>query len=234
MPNKIAPKDTGKKIATLAPADISAGAVQEVNALHKKFIASMKKSAMIAFEIGQRLYTIRRNSDASLPWMQYVKENFDFSYNTANNYIRTFEFFKEDPSLLEDKAKTEAYALAGLAGVKAEKDDGEKHARVKYAGDEPPDFDYDIEALFAEPCLSKAKLKNYRIESFHETNRLWLVSKNGGHIPIVQLYTTPPQGLPEIEQKELLKNVQIAIEKYYERIEQYEKKGIIAGTQGDD
>jgi hypothetical protein len=234
LKKKIAPNDPETGLAKGAPADLSAGAVREVNALHKKFIASMKKSAMIAFEIGQLLYTIRRNADASLPWIQFVKENFDFSYNTANNYIRTFEFFKEDPKLLEDKGKTEAYALAGLAGVKAEKDGEEKPSRIKFAGDEQPEFDYDIEALFAEPCISRAKLKNYRVESFHETNRLWLISKSGAHIPVVQLYTTPPQGLPDIEQKELLKNVQIAIEKYYERIEQYEEKGIVAGVKGDE
>jgi Protein of unknown function (DUF3102). len=232
MAKVIAPEDTGTELATTT--DISSGAVNEVNELHKKFIATMKKSAMIAFEIGQRLYAIRHNADASLPWIQFVKENFDFSYNTANNYIKTFEFFQKDPSLLDDKTKTEAYALAGLTGVRAEKEADGKTGRVKFAGDDQPDLDYDIEELFATPCLSRAKLKNYRIEAFHQANRLWLVSKAGNPIPIIQLYATPPQGLPENEQQELLRNVQIAFEKYYERIERYEEKGIIASSRSGD
>lgn len=208
--------------------DISARAIEEINGLYHKFIFSMKKTAGIAFEIGKRLSYIRENMDVTIPWQAFIRDNFDFSYNTANSYIRTFEFFKEDPAMLKDKNKSEAYALAGITSLKPEKETKEAEAiKVKYAGDDQLDLDYDIEALFNAPCISKAKLKNYRVESFHQSNRLWLINRDGGHIPVAQLYTSPPQGMPEIEQKELLKNVQIALEKYYERVEKYEEKGII-------
>ena len=121
-------------------------------------------------------------------------------------------------------SKTEAYIESGVKGLIAEKKENIQGRLETETLQE--EIDFDIEQIFKMPCVSKAKLENYRIETIGKNGRIWMIDRSGMSMPVAQLYATPPQGFPETEYNELFRNVQIALELYFEKIEKYEKMGI--------
>ncbi|MGF7110515.1 hypothetical protein [Treponema pedis] len=197
--------------------------VEQIYKEHNLFLAAMTKAAHSAFVIGSLLLKLREK-DPAMHWKDIVKDLFPFSEHTANNYLRVYLTFKDNPQALENLSKTEAYMQSGVKCLCAPKDKPIP-GRLQTATDEE-ELAFDIEQLFKTPCVSKVKLENYRIETVGKSGRIWMIDRSGVSMPVAQLYATPPQGFPETEHKELFRNVQIALELYFEKIEKYEKMGI--------
>ena len=189
--------------------------IQTIHKEHALFLKTMREAAERAFKIGKLLVEIREKDPAS-PWGQTVKDLFPFSITTANNYLKVYFKFRDNPEALEGMSKTEAYIESGVKGLIAEKKENIQGRLETETLQE--EIDFDIEQIFKMPCVSKAKLENYRIETIGKNGRM--------SMPVAQLYATPPQGFPETEYNELFRNVQIALELYFEKIEKYEKMGI--------
>lgn len=183
----------------------------------------IKGAALQAFEIGGCLKALRER-DPARTWNSLVEDVFPFSVKTANNYLKVYFKFRDNPEALEGKSKTEAYIESGVKGLIAEKKEAIP-GRLE-AATLQEEIDFDIEQIFKMPCVSKAKLENYRIETIGKNGRIWMIDRSGMSMPVAQLYATPPQGFPETEYNELFRNVQIALELYFEKIERYEKMGI--------
>lgn len=197
--------------------------IQKVRIGHAAFLKAMKQAAEKAFEIGSLLFTLREK-DPAMSWKNIIADMFPFSVGTANKYLKVYIHFKDKPSLLENLSMTEAYGQSGLKCL-TEPETKPVQGRLE-AETAQQELEFDIEEIFKMPCVSKAKLQNYRIEAVGKSGRLWMIDRSGTSMPVAQLYATPPQGFPETEQKELLRNVQIALELYFEKIEKYEKAGI--------
>nr|WP_314782208.1 hypothetical protein [uncultured Treponema sp.] len=200
--------------------------VEIIQTIHKGHVILLKtlgSAAWQAFKIGKLLVVIREKDPAS-PWGQTVKDLFPFSITTANNYLKVYFKFRDNPEALEGMSKTEAYIESGVKGLIAEKKENIQ-GRLETATLQE-EIDFDIEQIFKMPCVSKAKLENYRIETIGKNGRIWMIDRSGMSMPVAQLYATPPQGFPETEYNELFRNVQIALELYFEKIEKYEKMGI--------
>lgn len=197
--------------------------IQTIHKEHALFLKNMREAAERAFKIGKLLVEIREKDPAS-PWGQTVKDLFPFSITTANNYLKVYFKFRDNPEALEGMSKTEAYIESGVKGLIAEKKETIPGRLETETLQE--EIDFDIEQIFKMPCVSKAKLENYRIETIGKNGRIWMIDRSGMSMPVAQLYATPPQGFPETEYNELFRNVQIALELYFEKIEKYEKMGI--------
>ncbi|MEL5719394.1 hypothetical protein [Treponema pedis] len=197
--------------------------IKKIHTKHRAFIKAMQTGAREAFEIGQLLFELRQK-DPAMHWKDIVKDLFPFSEHTANKFLRVYLTFKDNPKVLENLSKTEAYIQSGVKCLCAPKDKPIP-GRLQTATDEE-ELAFDIEQIFKTPCVSKVKLENYRIETVGKSGRIWMIDRSGVSMPVAQLYATPPQGFPEAEHKELFRNVQIALELYFEKIEKYEKMGI--------
>ena len=197
--------------------------IQTIHKGHDSLLKTLGSAAWQAFKIGKLLVVIREKDPAS-PWGQTVKDLFPFSITTANNYLKVYFKFRDNPKALEGMSKTEAYIESGVKGLIAEKKETIP-GRLETATLQE-EIDFDIEQIFKMPCVSKAKLENYRIETIGKNGRIWMIDRSGMSMPVAQLYATPPQGFPETEYNELFRNVQIALELYFEKIEKYEKMGI--------
>ena len=183
----------------------------------------LKGAALQAFEIGGSLKALRER-DPARTWKNLIEDVFPFTVKTANNYLRVYFKFRDTPEALEGMSKTEAYIGSGVKGLIAERKETIP-GRLETATLQE-EIDFDIEQIFKMPCVSKAKLENYRIETIGKNGRIWMIDRSGMSMPVAQLYATPPQGFPETEYNELFRNVQIALELYFEKIEKYEKMGI--------
>ncbi len=199
--------------------------IEEINKLHYKMFLTLKKGALIAFKMGELLFHIKHFRDQSIPWPEFVSSHFSFSIHSARNYMRMHEVFEGREKELIGLTQTDAYILGGIKKILPPEKDKPEIERSECTLEE--ELAYDIESIFAQRPVSKCKLKNYRIEPMGDKKRLWLFDRNGRSIPVAQLYTTEPQGMPESERKELLRNVQIALENFYSRIEEYEARGIV-------
>ena len=197
--------------------------IQTIHKGHVSLLKTLGSAAWQAFKIGKLLVVIREKDPAS-PWGQTVKDLFPFSITTANNYLKVYFKFRDNPEALEGMSKTEAYIESGVKGLIAEKKENIQGRLETETLQE--EIDFDIEQIFKMPCVSKAKLENYRIETIGKNGRIWMIDRSGMSMPVAQLYATPPQGFPETEYNELFRNVQIALELYFEKIEKYEKMGI--------
>ena len=197
--------------------------IQTIHNGHVSLLKTLGSAAWQAFKIGKLLVVIREKDPAS-PWGQTVKDLFPFSITTANNYLKVYFKFRDNPEALEGMSKTEAYIESGVKGLIAEKKENIQGRLETETLQE--EIDFDIEQIFKMPCVSKAKLENYRIETIGKNGRIWMIDRSGMSMPVAQLYATPPQGFPETEYNELFRNVQIALELYFEKIEKYEKMGI--------
>ncbi len=197
--------------------------IQTIHKGHDSLLKTLGSAAWQAFKIGKLLVVIREKDPAS-PWGQTVKDLFPFSITTANNYLKVYFKFRDNPEALEGMSKTEAYIESGVKGLIAEKKETIP-GRLQMATDQE-ELEFDLEQIFKVPCVSKAKLENYRIESAGKNGRIWMIDRSGMSMPVAQLYAMPPEGFPETEYHELFREVQIAFERYFEKIEMYEKMGI--------
>lgn len=207
---------------------------KEINKNHNKLYALMKKGALIAFEIGEQLVKVQRflastEKDAFKTW---AKKNLIISEETIRKYIKLYDYFYDKPELLNNLTLMEAYSEAGISTRKAlpapcDEEDG----KIYTAGLEDDDGTYDEElaTIFKRKTRSGIKLENYRVEIYGE--ELWGFRRGMGRFPVADILFTRPAGLPEIEWQDMQKNVCMAFEAYYAKIEMYENNGKIEAPE---
>jgi hypothetical protein len=190
--------------------------IEKINKNHRESFAAFKKGARLAFENGNLLLELQQK-DLSFgePWEQYVKENFCFSVRQANTYIRVYLHYKDDPKLLVDMTIQGALnAISRPPPLPA--------GPVVY-GTPDKQLEFDWEASFNKPTVSKVKLENYRFEC-PDTRSLWLV-RRGIPVPekIMDLRLDKPQGELKFHYDEMMRAVQGAVEQYYLHVEKTEE-----------
>lgn len=207
---------------------------KEINKNHNKLYGLMKKGVLIAFEIGKQLVNVQRflasnDRNAFNVWSEF---NLDISPATIRNYIKLYDYFYDKPELLNNLTLMEAYSEAGISTRKAlpapcDEEDG----KIYTAGLEDDDGTYDEElaTIFKRKTRSGIKLENYRVEIYGE--ELWGFRRGMGRFPVADILFTRPAGLPEIEWQDMQKNVCMAFEAYYAKIEMYENNGKIEAPE---
>jgi hypothetical protein len=200
------------------PTDLSAARIAEVNALHKKFVSSLQKGAKTAFQAGAILREMCGQLPAEVSWPGFVRENFCFTVQTANAYIRVYEGFKDNPGLLEKQTISGALEYLG----KPRRDRG----RIEY-GNPSKQLEFDLETVFAKPPVAKIKLENHRFEC-PDRRSLWLV-RRGLNYPVkfLDLFTNPPEDGLRFPYDAMMKSLQGAVEMYYAEVERIEEKEVL-------
>lgn len=198
---------------------------KEINKLCEKLYGLMKKSALIAFDIGKLVYEAYVELQKK-DFYDWVKQNLTISDRTASNYKKLYEYFYNEPERLKELTIMEAYVEAGIT-IKKELPAPKDDETVYTAGIEDDDDveDKELQTIFKRPTLSGIKLSNYRVETYGE--ELWGFRKGFGRFPIADIRLTKPAALPNIDWEEMQKNVCIAFESYYAKIEEYENTGKI-------
>lgn len=207
---------------------------KEINKNHKKLYDLMKKGVLIAFEIGEQLVNVQRflASNDRNAFKVWAESNLEISPATIRNYIKLYDYFYDKPELLNTLTLMEAYSEAGISTRKAlpapcDEEDG----KIYTAGLEDDDGSYDEElaTIFNRKTRSGIKLENYRVEIYGE--ELWGFRRGMGRFPVADILFTRPAGLPEIEWQDMKKNVCMAFEAYYAKIEMYENNGKIEAPE---
>lgn len=220
--NKTIISAKNKKGFTVQPKRQSSIVKKQIKTVNIMHLELLRKTIKGIFEIGEKILQIKETAIYD-NWKNFVKDNFAFSYATAHRYIQVYEHFKDKPEYLECKTIKDVYYEIG---IKKSLDLPEApKGRLQVATDQE-ELEYDLEQIFKVPCVSKVKLENYRIESAGKNGRIWMIDRSGMSMPVAQLYAIPPEGFPETEYHELFREVQIAFERYFEKIEKYEKMGI--------
>ena len=196
------------------PTDISAARIEGVNALHKKFISTMKKGALLAFEIGKTLREIWERLDGYDSWPQWCGDNLVFDLSTANRYMRVYDNFKDNPALLCNQTISGALKL-----ISAPQD--EKPGRVEY-GNPDKQYEFPWEYSFEKPPLSKAKLNNYRFE-IPNNHDVYLIRRGfNAPLKIVDLILSDPEENLKTAYQGMLENIQSSLEMYFQEVERIE------------
>lgn len=207
---------------------------KEINKNHNKLYGLMKKGVLIAFEIGKQLVNVQRflASNDRNAFNVWTESNLDISPATIRNYIKLYDYFYDKPEILNNLTLMEAYSEAGISTRKAlpapcDEEDG----KIYTAGLEDDDGTYDEElaTIFKRKTRSGIKLENYRVEIYGE--ELWGFRRGMGRFPVADILFTRPAGLPEIEWQDMQKNVCMAFEAYYAKIEMYENNGKIEAPE---
>jgi hypothetical protein len=199
--------------------EIPPEAAGDINALHKKFMSSMKKGAALAFEIGRRLREIWGRMDARGSWPDWCREHLAFDASTAGRYLRIYENFKDNSRALA--GLTASGALKLLSAPKREALKAEEYGG---AGKQP---ELPWERYFELPPLSReVKLDNYRFEvpNGHE---VYLIRRGLSYPVKIADVLVPEDKRLKTAHRGMLENVQAALERYYqevERLEALEKK----------
>lgn len=207
---------------------------KEINKNHNKLYGLMKKGVLIAVEIGKQLVNVQRflASNDRNAFNVWTESNLEISPATIRNYIKLYDYFYDKPELLNTLTLMEAYSEAGISTRKAlpapcDEEDG----KIYTAGLEDDDGSYDEElaTIFNRKTRSGIKLENYRVEIYGE--ELWGFRRGMGRFPVADILFTCPAGLPEIEWQDMQKNVCMAFEAYYAKIEMYENNGKIEAPE---
>ena len=203
---------------------------KEINKNHNKLYGLMKKGFLIAFRTGELLVNVQRflASTERNAFKIWAEHNLDISPKTIKNYIKLYDYFYDKQERIEELTLIEAYAEAGISERKAlQACCDEEEGKIYIAGLEDDDGSYDetLATIFNRKTASGIKLENYRVEIYGED--LWGFRRGYGRFPVANLRIPKPIGLPEIEWQDMKKNVCMAFEAYYAKIEMYENNGKI-------
>ena len=226
-------KDTNDKnneVKTLAKTAkaLNKERAREINKLYDKLYGLMKKGSLIAFEIGELVYGAYGDLTKQ-DFDNWIEQNLTMSKQTALNYKKLYECFYNNPERLNDLTIMEAYAEAGITNRK-ELPAPEEGKLITYGADEDDLIDdEELRTVFKRKTISGVKLENYRVEAYQ--GELWGFRKGYGRFPVADLRIIKPAGLPEIEWDEMHRNVQIAFESYFAKLEEYEKNGAVQAPE---
>jgi hypothetical protein len=214
MGNKKALSDDTALVLANLPSDLSSAATDAVNVRHRKLAGKMKSAAQEAFEIGVILTRMYNRLPPEVSWSSFVKARFIFTPQTANAYMRIAEKFTDNPALLEGETITAA--LEGLG-----KRETEPHGRIEYGNpNKQPLLPW--EPFFQKPTLSNIPLRNHRFEC-PDGHELFLVRRGQNYpVKIIDIHAGDPVGELKYPYEEMIKNIQAAVELYYQEVEKQE------------
>lgn len=196
--------------------DISAARIEEVNKLHVTLLKTLKKAALYAFKIGKELRDIWGRLDEYDSWPEWCKNNLVFTVKTANNYLRIYENYKDNPNLLTDQTITDTLKL--LSSPRKEKE------TLTIYGDADKRPETSWEQYFELPPLGrKVKLNNYRFEQ-PNPHELYLIRRGLNYpVKIAEVHASgSDDGLLKTAYQGMMENVQVALETYYQEVERLE------------
>ena len=119
------------------------------------------KQAVVYFAVGERLEAMKEKLEHG-KFMSYIENEFPYCYKVATNYMRLFDFYKDDPSSLGSLGYREALIKAGI--LKPKESVIEALLPIEPL---PPyqqlEFDYDF--IFKQKPLNMnvRQLKNFRL-----------------------------------------------------------------------
>ena len=175
-------------------------------------------TAVAAYKMGGELVQAKEQTEHG-KFLKWVNDTFPFSRSHATRYMRLYEWFKDDPAVLENMGVTEALRRAGI--IEPKKALPDKRGPIEY-GNPNKQVELPWETIFAKQPISKAKLKNYRVEciGLHD---IYLVSK-GFNFPIkvVDLILENPNSHLKAPYQGMLDSIQAALELYYAEVERLE------------
>lgn len=203
---------------------------KEINKVHLKLFSLMKECALKVFNIGELLSEIKYTYK-EINFKDWIESNLAFSYTTANKYLKLYEYFYNNPDRLKELTIMEAYLEAGIAFRKELPAPEDEDGKIITYGDDEKDGidDEELRTVFKRKTVSGITLDNYRVQAYQ--GELWGFRKGYGRFPVADLRIVKPTGLPEIEWDEMHRNVQIAFESYFAKLEEYEKNGAVLAPE---
>ncbi len=199
---------------------------KEIIQLHEELQGLFKKSALLIFEIGKRLSDVKQllNHGDFIPW---IENNLPFNRITAWKFMKVYECFHAKRKIqLEDLSINEACVMAGVRKLLPAPE-----SKAIPIGGKPPEMDLPKFATHGKP-LSGLDLKTTRI-AYHNTY-IYVERRGNQPYPCNSMLLVQPPGLPTADWLELQKNLCIAYEIYFHKVEQAEKNGLVQPPQVTD
>jgi hypothetical protein len=198
----------------IKPEAIPRDKIKKVNGLHKRFFSVVKRSALIAFEIGKLLREIWGQLDGYDSWPQWCADHLAFDVSTANRYLRVYENYKDNPGALT--GQTISGALKLLSAPRREPREAEEYGD---AGRQP---ELPWERYFELPPLSReVKLNNYRFE-VPNSHEVYLIRRGINYPVKIAEVLAPEDERLKTAHRGMLETVQSALERYYAEVERIE------------
>lgn len=196
-----------------------------VNALHTKLEVLLVKGTRLAYEAGRLLTAVMREctkEDYRAWFKKYVK----LPETTAWRYLKLYEYFCANPEALTKLSLMEAYIECGVK-LKKELPAPEDEGKIYTAGMENGEgnADEELRAIFERGTASGVPLDFYRVECYD--GEMWGFRKGFGRFPIARVQITKPAALPAVEWNDMQRNLKIAFESFYAKVEEYEKAGTL-------
>lgn len=199
----------------------------DLAALHGVLTGLSQKTVIVIFAMGKVLDQVKR----SLPhgnFTPWVETTCPFPVRSAQNYMRVYERYMDEPQrALAELSISEAYIEAGVKKLAAP--EAEEEARHKgtlaYNIDEWKDW----KSVFKVPPISNIELKRHRVVPY-EDGRLYVVREETGPVPAVNLFADMSIHDPSYQDalQEVHHNLQMALEVFYAKVEDFEDKGILS------
>ncbi len=204
-------------------------AISDLSALYGILEGLIKKTVMTVFALGKILTFVKEELHHG-EFENFIETQCPFSRRSARHYMRVYECYKDYPKKqLEEMALSQAYAEAGIKKLAAPpKSLGE-------GGQDPgetPDFGLpkvdEYSRLFATPPVSGVNLSRYRVFSSRD-GEIHALNEALGIYPVAHLYLPRHLDKPDarLAFEQAHKDICIAIELYYTKIEQLEDSGLL-------
>lgn len=197
--------------------DISVTKAQEIRKILSDMQKHFQKGALLAFEAGRAITEVYLRVDYNANFNDWVKDQLRIAPATAARYMEIYDRFKDAPKELADM--TINAALGYLKKGSAEP------RQVEY-GNPDKQQEFDWESCFKKSPVSRIKLKNYRFEC--PDNRTFYLVPRGCSRPqkLVEFIVADiPDGELKYSYDNMMREVQISLEKYYKEVESIETKG---------
>jgi hypothetical protein len=204
-------------------------AIMDLKALSGVLEGLARKTVVVIFAIGKVLTEVK----AVLPhgdFIPWVQGNCSFTQNSAINYMRIYDRYKDEPRrALEELTIAEAYIEAGVKKLMAPSED----EKLKVAGGDQVTTDglpriEDYRHVFKQPPASGVDLKRYRVIT-HSDGTIYAMNLETGMMPICNIFVNKAIENPDYKMavSQVHKDVCLAAEAYYYRVEQLEDAGLL-------
>jgi hypothetical protein len=205
------------KELSLSGAKALDGKIKQIQKLHKEINACLLKGAKAAYQAGELLYKAQLEVD-HYQYREWI-ESIGISPRTLNRYLGVYQAFMDRPEALEDLTTAEALHQSSMAFIRQKAEASKEGGKYGIASKQ---IELDLDAIFSQRPVSKAKLERYRFTS-PDLRSLWLVKKGfNSPVPLMNLYVDPPEGNLRVPYESMMKAIQGAVELYYEKVEKAE------------
>lgn len=206
-------------------------AVSDLSALYGILDGLAKKTVMTVFALGKILAFVKDEVPHG-EFGNFVKTECPFNERSAQRYMRIYEHYKDLPRRqLEELTLSQAYVDAGIKKLAEPPKQGDAAdaaavdgGAVDYGLPKIEEFD----RVFKTPPVSGVPLKRYRVAAL-EDGKISGIHETLGVYPVADIYLARHLDKPEarLAFEQAHKDICIAVEIYYAKIEQLEDQGIL-------